>query len=309
MITSDTLSLHADPFESGLQYYLIANSVSISGSTLTADIYTLSDSNEREALFLDSDLSSLLDISPYVVRVTDGDKLLQQYVQNAVTQSGWSGILVAVSEETQFEALLAHLRQRLFISFSSERKGILHYSNPNVANYFLGETESSSSTESWLGIIKQVCWYGAPNSPYQGLWCKVQNHSDKTNVHNLPWVITPQQETAFKVQKMDQALAKYFFKNSKPEEAIDSQQWLVYRRYFKEAQTLGFAEIDNVYQYLTLCGEYECSNDQKEHYRPEMTKSTLIERIDIEAIQSINESQKLQHIKMLINKDESYANG
>lgn len=306
MITSDTLNLHSDSFEIGLQYYLIANSVPASTPTLSADIYTHSNSEENAALYLDSDLSTLLDVSPNVIRVREGDYLLQQYEQNALTKKGWTGILIAVTEETSFEALLAHLRQRLLVSFSSGRKGILHYSNPNVANYFFCETELYTNTESWLGMIKQVCWYGAENSPNQGLWCKVQNHSDKAEAHTPSWVITPSQEAAFKLQNIDKALTTYFTNVSL--DLKDSHIWTQYRRYFNEAETLGFAELDNIYQYLTLCRAQNSSCDQ-EHYSAEKVAASLFERLDIKAIQSLNEAQKLHHIEMLIKKDESYANG
>ncbi len=307
MITSDTLNLHSDSFEIGLQYYLIANSVPASTSTLSADIYTHSDSTKSAALYLDTELSALLEVSPYVIRVWEGDYLLQQYEQNALTKKGWTGILIGVSEETSFEALLAHLRQRLLVSFSSGRKGILHYSNPNVANYFFGETELHTNTESWLGVIKQVCWYGAENSPNQGVWCKVQNHSDKAEAHTPSWVITPSQEAAFNMQNVDKALATYFTNASLV--LKNSHKWTQYRRYFNEAETLGFAELDNIYQYLTLCRSQNSSCDQKEHYSAEKAATSLFERLDIKAIQSVNEAQKLHHIEMLIKKDESYANG
>lgn len=306
MITSDTLNLHSDSFEVGLQYYLIANSVPASTPTLSADIYTYSNSAESAALYLDSDLSTLLDVSPYVIRVREGDYLLQQYEQNALTKKGWTGVLIAVTEETSFEALLAHLRQRLFVSFSSGRKGILHYSNPNVANYFFGETELHTNTESWFGMIKQVCWYGAENSPNQGVWCKVQNHSDKAEAHTPSWVITPSQEAAFNMQNVDKALTTYFMNASL--DLKDSHKWTQYRRYFNEAETLGFAELENIYHYLTLCRAQNSSCDQ-EHYSAEKVATSLFERLDIKAIQSVNEAQKLHHIEMLIKKDESYANG
>ena len=306
MITSDTLNLHSDSFEAGLQYYLIANSVPASTPTLSADIYTHSNSEENAALYLDSDLSTLLDVSPYVIRVREGDYLLQQYEQNALTKKGWTGVLIAVTEETSFEALLAHLRQRLLVSFSSGRKGILHYSNPNVANYFFGETELHTNTDSWLGMIKQVRWYGAENSPNQGVWCKVQNHSDKAEAHTPLWVITPSQEASFNIQNIDRALTTYFTNASM--DLDDSQKWALYRGYFNEAETLGFVELENIYQYLTLCRAQNSSCDQ-EHYSAEKVAASLFERLDIKAIQSLNETQKLHHIEMLIKKDESYANG
>lgn len=307
MITSDTLNLHSDSFEAGLQYYLIANSVPASTPTLSADIYTHSNSVESAALYLDSDLSTFLDVSPYVIRVREGDHLLQQYVQNALTKKGWTGVLIAVTEETSFEVLLAHLRQRLFVSFSSGRKGILHYSNPNVANYFFGETALRTNTESWLGMIKQVCWYGAENSPNQGLWCKVQNHSDKAEAHTQSWVITPSQEAAFNMQNVDKALTTYFTNASM--DLDDSQKWALYRGYFIEAETLGFVELDNIYQYLTLCREHNIAHHQDEHYGVEKLTKNLIDRLDIDAIRLINEAQKIHHIEMRIKKDESYANG
>lgn len=307
MITSDTLNLHSDSFEVGLQYYLIANSVPASTPTLSADIYTHSNSVESAALYLDSDLSTFLDVSPYVIRVREGDHLLQQYVQNALTKKGWTGVLIAVTEETSFEVLLAHLRQRLFVSFSSGRKGILHYSNPNVANYFFGETALRTNTESWLGMIKQVCWYGAENSPNQGLWCKVQNHSDKAEAHTQSWVITPSQEAAFNMQNVDKALTTYFTNASM--DLDDSQKWALYRGYFIEAETLGFVELDNIYQYLTLCREHNIAHHQDEHYGVEKLTKNLIDRLDIDAIRLINEAQKIHHIEMRIKKDESYANG
>ncbi|AEF55531.1 DUF4123 domain-containing protein [Marinomonas posidonica] len=315
MIASETFSLTSEPFEVDVEHYLIVNSVPVSTPPLLADIQRHSDTSDYVALYHKSELSTLMDMSPYVVKVHQDHPLLHQYVGNAEAHNSWSGILLTVSKDVPFESLLSHLRQRLLVSFSEGRKGILHFSNPAVANYFFSETTEQTDTDSWLGPIKQVCWYGPNHSPNQGLWCKIQNSqaisetpsSDQDQAPSSMWLMTASQALAFKQQNIDKALADYFTQMSLS--VTDPQQWLTYRAHFHDAEKLGFTEFENIYQYLSLCEKQHTVDQQDDNYRIETETKRLIEQLDIQTVQTLQEDQKLPHIALLLEKDPSYVNG
>ena len=316
MNTSDTFNLQASSLQANLQHYLIANRLPGNVPNLMADMYAHNGGADNAILYLNSELSELLEVSPYVIRVHEGDFILQQYERNAVVQNGWSGIVVSVAETTSFDELLMHLRQRLLVLFSSGRKGVLHFSNPNVANYWFGET-NSNETGLWLGPIQHVWWYGAERSPNQALWCHFQNHSDApatdSNSSLLLWSITESQKAALELKKVDKVLAGFFLSTSM--NVQNRQQWLRYRSFFCDASVLGLTELDNVYQYLLLCGEHDHTNENLDDNVREVgtdgnnLDKSLIESLDVAFIQTLSESKKLHHIKTRLKRDGSYANG
>ncbi|MEP7731229.1 DUF4123 domain-containing protein [Marinomonas primoryensis] len=316
MNTSDTFHLQAGSLQPNLQHYLIANRLPGSMPNLMADMYAHNGGADNAILYLNSELSELLEVSPYVIRVHEGDFVLKQYERNAVVQNGWSGIVISVADTTSFDELLMHLRQRLLVLFSSDRKGVLHFSNPNVANYWFGEADTNE-TAVWLGPIKQVWWYGANNSPNQALWCHIWNLLDAPPVDTSPppslWSITESQKAALELKKVDKVLAVFFLSASISVKS--SQQWLRYRSFFCDASTLGLTERDNVYQYLLLCNEHDHANENLDDNFREVgadgnnLDKSLIESLDVAFIQTLSESKKLHHIKTRLKRDRSYANG
>ncbi|BFM48496.1 DUF4123 domain-containing protein [Marinomonas sp. THO17] len=316
MIMSETFSLTSDAFEEAdVEHYLIANSVPISTPSLQADLQRYCDDSDYVTLYKETELSSLIDMSPYVVKVHQDHPLLHQYIHNAEANTHWSGILLTVTKDISFKSLLNHLRQRLLVSFSQGRKGILHFANPAVANYFFSETIEQTDTNTWLGPIKQVCWYGPNHSPNQGLWCKIHNvqaaletpSSDEDPTSSLQWIMTASQAFAFKLQNIDKALTDYFAQMSLS--VTDRQQWLAYREHFQDAETLGFTQFENIYHYLSLCEKKPSHGQQDDNYRIETKTKRLIEQVDIQTVQSLQEDQKIPHIAQLLEKETSYVNG
>ncbi|MBL4831904.1 MAG: DUF4123 domain-containing protein [Aliivibrio sp.] len=283
MQVSDTLNIQNN-LNLELHHYLVATHT----STMAKDIYTHTKSPDIAPLYINTVLADLFKCSPYVVRVFPNDNLIEQYQHKAKLTKNWSGIIVSVSSSTSFEALLSHLRCRLMITFEGQRKGILHYYNPIVANYFF-DGPNTTDTDNWLGPIKQVCWYGSNHSPNQSLWCKIDN-SSLTESEISTWVMTPSQQASLEILYDDQILANFLTSTSQT--INNREEWYQHRHYFSQAEHLGFIDIDHIYAYLSLCREHG-SIDNTVFNSKKFTR--------------FSPAEKIQYLTSILKKDSVYV--
>lgn len=331
MKTKNTLNQLLASFDDNLRHYVIANHVATNTWGLIADIQAVCHGQHTAyaMLYQKTKLADLSAISPYVALIKPDDALATLYENNAITKKNWSGIIVSIDKDTPFETLLQHLRDRLFVSFSDNKKGILHFSNPAIAHYLFGENTETTDTETWLGPIKHISWYGPTTSPNDKDWCAFSNSAEEHNDAVSPWLITESQQRALDLQQIDGVLSTYFTAQSVVPD--NRQQWLVYRRLLNEAHTLGFTQSADVYAFLSLCGQYsflrEPNQTNHDNFRTVHVTVKKDQREDIEqkrtddltqpitahleatkTFQILSTQDKLKHIERLLEKDKEYVN-
>ncbi|EPJ84527.1 MULTISPECIES: DUF4123 domain-containing protein [Pseudomonas] len=104
-------------------------------------------------LFDSTSLAGYDEQSPLLVK--DDDSKLSAAILQAPEQ--WPGLMLHSDHST--EAVLAHLRQILFVNFEENRKGVLRYSNPATASYFFPAC-TVDELRFWLGPLTRLSWYG-----------------------------------------------------------------------------------------------------------------------------------------------------
>lgn len=271
-----------------LHHYLISHYA----PSMAQEIYTHANSSDIALLYATTALAELSEYSPCVTRVHDADKLLKEYQHKAVSMDSWSGIVVSVPSTTSFSTLLTHLRQRLLILFTGGRKGILHFYNPRVANYFFDSVEAQD-TNHWLGPIKQVSWFAPEHCLNRSLWCKVINTSlPVISTSQVPplWKMTPSQQTALERLYNDKVLADFFASISLT--VTDSEQWSQYLQYMTQSEQLGLSEKEHLYAYLSLCRKFGSADEV-------MLNSTPLLRLSA--------PQKIAYLEKMLTKDTIYA--
>jgi hypothetical protein len=122
-------------------------------------------------LFDSTPLAAYDEQSPLLVK-DDGSKLFAA-IQQAPEQ--WPGLILRSEHSTT--AVLAHLRQILFLNIDQNRKGVLRYSNPTTASYFFPAC-TASELKFWLGPLTHLSWYGgswADKATGQMKWHALEN--------------------------------------------------------------------------------------------------------------------------------------
>lgn len=103
-------------------------------------LYRLATHPDTQKLFAGTSLDGFAEHSPLLVRLNNQPTLIQAIEQ---IPAQWPGLLIESTCDTP--SVLAHLRQMLFVNFDQQRKGVLRYSNPTVASYFLPRVPRKTS--------------------------------------------------------------------------------------------------------------------------------------------------------------------
>ena len=286
-----TLQLQDKLDDEELAHYLIADY----HPDTAHDLYAYGASPDIAPLYIGTDLAELLEYSPYVIRVKSDDTLLNIFHTKAISGGSWSGILVSALAEIAFDDLITHLRQRLIMQFSGNKKGILHFQNPAVAHYFFGESDKRD-TALWMGPITHISWYAFPYSAIQGVWCSVSNSLPVkaaellSDTSNSSWIITPSQQMALEIQYDDKILSRFF--ESISVAVTDNTEWCNYRQCLNQAESLGLTDNTCIYRYLTLCRQYGKPAES-------LLKSSYLF--------SLTSSEKLQYLENTLRKDSLYV--
>ncbi|WP_028021526.1 DUF4123 domain-containing protein [Enterovibrio calviensis] len=289
MLVSKSLNLNDSRQGKHLSHYLIANNT----PEMLANLYCHSDSADIRPLYLDSDFSHFLDISPYITKVEIGDTLLNLFVNSTETGNSWSGVIVSTSSTLTFEALILHLQERLMTTFSEGRKGVMHYYNPVVADYFIGES-NYDDTARWLGPIVQFTWRNQTLSPRFNLWCSVespQSNKDKSTTTQSPWVLTSSQEKALEQLYDDKILASYFKNNIQLKLTPDI--WKQYREYFKRSEEMGLVDKQYIFEFFKIIERNGLPHREK----------TLYTKL----VSTKNQEDKLKIYKHALQREELYV--
>jgi hypothetical protein len=173
------------------------------------DLYTNTDTY-RAPLFETTQLESLRHASPWLCEIKEHSAILKMFEQNAKAKTGWQGILMYAPTEVSFSQLITLLRNRLFVKFGNEQKGVLHYQLPAVAHYLLSES-SRADTLEWMNCISAIIWY----SPLAGIqdeivW-RVQTNQTAENhlqveANSQDYALSKTQQAALNIGPIDQLI-------------------------------------------------------------------------------------------------------
>ena len=193
---------------SAQQLYLLASP----HKEMLRDIYEHTDTY-RAPLFATTPLESLSHASPWLCEIKEQSAILKLFEQNAETKTGWQGILIYAPAEVSFSQLVTLLRNRLFVQFGNEQKGVLHYQLPAVAHYLLSESSQADSLE-WMNCISAIIWYSPLASIQDEVTWRVQtnetadNHLQVVNT-NQDYALTETQQAALKIGPIDQLILNW----------------------------------------------------------------------------------------------------
>jgi hypothetical protein len=101
-------------------------------------------------LFDSTELAVYADSSPLLV-TDDSDGTLLEAMRTA--PGTWPGLVI--ESEQPSEAVREHLRQILIVRFEENRKGMLRYWSPKVAERFFS---TCTDFNLWLGPISRLAW-------------------------------------------------------------------------------------------------------------------------------------------------------
>ncbi|PMN87963.1 DUF4123 domain-containing protein [Enterovibrio norvegicus] len=238
-------ALHND----SLSHYIVANS----SPEMASDLYKYSSTSDIRPLYLDTGLSELLAISPYITQIQKSDFLARVFEENAKNRAGWKGIILSVEKSFTFDNLLDFLRHRLFVLFSSERKGVLHFYNPSIANYLIDHA-TPEDTSKWLGPIRQIHWFGPSHSENNGYWCSFNNLSTnqtELSLSDKAWVLTPSQQVGLE-QLYDDKFILSYLKAKHIEPQNDVNFWSTYRGFLRFGEAINLEHSNHLYQLMDI---------------------------------------------------------
>ncbi|WP_415884439.1 DUF4123 domain-containing protein [Neptuniibacter sp. QD34_54] len=194
--------------ESSQRLYLLASP----HKEMLRDLYANTDTY-RAPLFETTPLESLSHASPWLCEIKEQSAILKVFEHNAETKTGWQGILIYAPVEVSFSQLITLLRNRLFVQFGNEQKGVLHYQLPAVAHYLLSES-SKADTLEWMNCISAIIWYSPLANIQDEIAWRVQTNEAADNQlevvnTNQDYALTETQLAALKIGPIDQMILNW----------------------------------------------------------------------------------------------------
>ncbi|WP_415891251.1 DUF4123 domain-containing protein [Neptuniibacter sp. SY11_33] len=176
------------------------------------DLYANTDTY-RAPLFETTPLESLSHASPWLCEIKEQSAILKVFEHNAETKTGWQGILIYAPTEVSFSQLITLLRNRLFVKFGNEQKGVLHYQLPAVAHYLLSES-SKADTLEWMNCISAIIWHSPLANIQDEIAWRVQTNEAADNQlqvvnTNQDYALTETQQSALKIGPIDQLILNW----------------------------------------------------------------------------------------------------
>ena len=176
---------------------------------MQAEVYESISGHLVEPLYLSTPVESLLNRSPLVIALQAEDPIVNSLPKEHT-------LYFSAPLHVSFDEALAHLRNRLYVQFSGNRRGLFHYYLPSVASYFF-QRSNAVDTAKWLGC-------------FSGLYFYRQTHSDLANWINVVgegelqaltlWQLTESQESALNDKYDESDIAQWAIANR-----IDGVNW------------------------------------------------------------------------------------
>jgi len=258
--------------------------------THAKEAYEHSHGNYIDFLYAGTRLSSMIKYSPILIDIenidienvdndnTDvenenendslsKDNILNAFISHNESQQGLTGLLIVRPASCTIEQLADQLRQRLFVYLNGMQEGLLHFSNPVIAQYLLSES-STQDTDQWLGVIEQLAWYSA--TPWGGpTWqhCTNQHSASDTNKNVAKdelWSLTHSQNQALQLPETDKELTRHMaaLPAIKP---TDADTWKSLRASLAKAKNLGLKTDNDLQRYLLLTCQYPDATHNHAH--------------------------------------------
>lgn len=246
MKLNDLITRLKTDIDSSQRLYLLASP----HKEMLRDLYSNTDTY-RAPLFETTQLETLSHASPWLCEIKEHSAILKMFEHNAETNTGWQGILMYAPAEVSFSRLITLLRNRLFVKFGNEQKGVLHYQLPAVAHYLLSES-SKADTLEWMNCISAIIWY----SPLAGIqneiaWRVQTNQTAETHLqvksNSQDYALTQTQQAALNIGPIDQLILNW----QKSEQVhLNLSEFKNIRALTIQAETLGMfnnSEITNLF--------------------------------------------------------------
>lgn len=155
-------------------------------------IYGNSSGHDIKPLYLETELSELLSISPLLIHLYGVD---DKFIPKLPIENS---IYFADNKSLSMDRVINFCRSRLKV-LSNDRKGIFHYYHPIVASYFFSFS-SINDTAQWLNPLWGVLYFD-----------QAENHDDwelrygSSNNDSLeqPWVLKPSQQESLAKKMLD----------------------------------------------------------------------------------------------------------
>ncbi|WP_168015292.1 DUF4123 domain-containing protein [Halomonas salinarum] len=133
--------------------------------------------------------------SPLVVRVSPSGPLWQAFVDGQ-GEPPLRGILAVT--ESPLEAVMAHLRKLLEVTFYGKRRALLRFYDPWIMAVLMNAGAYSSR---WLGPLRGICWHGgtfAQRAETGAVWhaCLQPDEDTANAVAQEPLTLTREEENA-----------------------------------------------------------------------------------------------------------------
>ncbi|WP_415897761.1 DUF4123 domain-containing protein [Neptuniibacter sp. QD57_21] len=194
--------------DSSQRLYLLASP----HKEMLRDLYANTDTY-RAPLFETTPLESLSHASPWLCEIKEQSAILKVFEHNTETKTGWQGILIYAPTEVSFSQLITLLRNRLFVKFGNEQKGVLHYQLPAVAHYLLSES-SKADTLEWMNCISAIIWHSPLANIQDEIAWRVQTNEAADNQlqvvnTNQDYALTETQQSALKIGPIDQLILNW----------------------------------------------------------------------------------------------------
>lgn len=210
-------------------------------SDMPQELYKAIDGHNVWPLYGRTVLKGMLEHSPYLIELKEHDALIAELPQTHL-------LLFSAPDKYSKDDVLDHLRNRMKVTFDSNRKGIFHYYQPEIASYFF--LAERRETQNWMGILSSVSWLNQVKAEEQG-WRTVENELDTeealSSVDTQQWVLTASQAEQLNRQWLDR-----FIEQSLENQAISATQWQNLRLAYSNCQQLAVTDKPQIQRYFLL---------------------------------------------------------
>ncbi|MGF1868434.1 hypothetical protein [Photobacterium indicum] len=198
-------------------------------------------------LYQQTPLAKLDTLSPVVIEIQTENAL--ETLSTAVINKELDGILLSIPKALPFDTLLGLLRERLFIRFDGERKGVLHFQNPLIASHFFKDS-TIEDTSLWLNCMIAVSWLDCSPWGSQQWECMINNITSTNNkAPSDAWTLLFSQQAALCKTVDDKILKSYFTHLGT---GPSKQQWQQGYQYIALAEAYGIDTEPDIHTFLHL---------------------------------------------------------
>lgn len=189
------------------------------------EVYSVIQGHTVEPLYADTPLEELRDISPLVIELKSGSDGLIKKLKPTNT------LFFAADKSLDFDFVIDHLRNRMYLAFDGVRKGVFHYYQPKVASYFFSLSDKEDVCR-WLSPLTAIVFFNQVSSQ-KNEWFGITQDLEEMKTSEIAsevWTLTPSQDSALDTQYYDSGISEWGFAQGVEYSNID---WSAQRRLSK----------------------------------------------------------------------------